>query len=102
MRKYPGVAFATTYQYMCSDPGQNLISQKIEEENLDAVIIAACSPAMHEETFRSVCKEFFNPYRCEMANIREQCSWVHDKKEATEKAIKLVKATVENSGATKI
>ncbi len=95
LRKYPGVAFATTYQYMCSDPGQNLIRQKIEEENLDAVIIAACSPAMHEETFRSVCKEFFNPYRCEMANIREQCSWVHDKKEATEKAIKLVKATVE-------
>ncbi|MEM1514305.1 MAG: disulfide reductase, partial [Candidatus Thermoplasmatota archaeon] len=52
---YPGVVFATDYQYMCSDPGQNLIKKKIEEENLDGVIVAACSPAMHEETFRNVC-----------------------------------------------
>ena len=95
LEKQPGVVFATTYQYMCSDPGQNLIKQKIEEENLDAVVVAACSPSMHEETFRGVCREHFNEHRCEMANIREQCSWVHDGEEATEKAIKIVKATVE-------
>jgi len=95
MASYPGVAFSTTYQYMCSEPGQNLIRQKIEEENLDAVVVAACSPSMHEETFRNVCKDYFNPHRCEMANIREQCSWVHDAEEATEKAIKVLKATVE-------
>lgn len=96
MRKYPGVAFATTYQYMCSDPGQNLIREKIEEENLDAVVVAACSPSMHEETFRNVCKDYFSIYRCEMANIREQSSWVHENgEEATEKAIKLLKAAVE-------
>jgi len=95
MASYPGVAFSTTYQYMCSDPGQNLIREKIEEENLDAVVVAACSPSMHEETFRNVCKDYFNPHRCEMANIREQCSWVHDAEEATEKAIKILKATVE-------
>lgn len=95
IKKYPGVAFATSYQYMCSDPGQNLIRQKIEEENLDAVVVAACSPSMHEETFRNVCKEYFNEHRCEMANIREHCSWVHESEEATQKAIKIVKAAIE-------
>ena len=95
MRHYPGVVFSTTYQYMCSDPGQNLIRQKIEEEGLDGVVVAACSPSMHEETFRSVCRDYFSEYRCEMANIREQDSWVHESEEATEKAIKILKATVE-------
>ena len=95
IKKYPGVVFATSYQYMCSDPGQNLIRQKIEEENLDAVVVAACSPSMHEETFRSVCKEYFNEHRCEIANIREHCSWVHESEEATQKAIKIIRATIE-------
>ncbi|MBC7081109.1 MAG: CoB--CoM heterodisulfide reductase iron-sulfur subunit A family protein [Thermoplasmatales archaeon] len=92
---YPGVVFAVDYQYMCSDPGQNLIKKAIEEKNLDGVVVAACSPSMHEETFRNVCKQYFNEYRCEMANIREHCSWVHEGEEATNKAIKIIKAMIE-------
>ncbi len=96
MEKYPGVVYADHYEYMCSDPGQNLIKEKIKEKRLDAVVVAACSPSMHEETFRNVCKEHFNQYQCEIANIREQCSWtVLDKKEGTEKAIKIVESMVE-------
>ena len=89
------VVYSTTYTYMCSDPGQNLIREKIKEHNLDGVVIAACSPSMHEETFRNATKDLINPYKVEIANIREQCSWVHEGEEATEKAIKIAKAMVE-------
>ncbi|MCM8778730.1 MAG: CoB--CoM heterodisulfide reductase iron-sulfur subunit A family protein [Candidatus Omnitrophica bacterium] len=92
----PKVKFSTTYKYMCSDPGQTLIRQTIKENRLDRVVIAACSPSLHEKTFRK-CAEAagINPYLIEMANIREHCSWVHqDKKEATAKAIALVKLAV--------
>ena len=96
--RMPGVAFATHYKYMFSDPGQNLIQRAIAEHNLDGVIVAACSPAMHERTFRqAVAAAGLNPYRCEIANIREQCSWVHQREpeEATAKALEIVWAMVE-------
>ena len=93
--KEKDVVFSTTYAYMCSDPGQNLIREKIKEHRLDSVVIAACSPSMHEETFRNATRDLINPYRLEIANIREQDSWVHESKDATEKAIKITKATVE-------
>jgi len=96
--QYPEVAHATTYRYMCSEPGQQLVRNAIAEHNLDAVVVAACSPLMHEKTFRqAVAAAGLNPYRCEMANIREQCSWVHQREpaRATEKAIEIVRAVVE-------
>ncbi|MHC1598236.1 MAG: 4Fe-4S binding protein [Candidatus Methanofastidiosia archaeon] len=90
------VAVCKEYQYMCSDPGQNMIRKDIEDLGLDRVVVAACSPRMHEPTFRAtVADAGMNPYCFEMANIREQCSWVHeDKEEATQKAIDLVKSSV--------
>jgi len=92
----PGVVHSEHYKYMCSDPGQNKIKDAIRAYKLDGVVVAACSPHMHESTFRNACAEAgLNPYLCEMANIREHCSWVHDDKEkATEKAIDLVKVMV--------
>ncbi len=92
----PGVVVAKTYQYMCSDPGQNLIKNDIEEHGLTGVVVAACSPRMHEPTFRAaVADAGMNPYLFEMANIREQCSWIHEEgEEATRKAIDLVRAAV--------
>jgi NADH:ubiquinone oxidoreductase subunit E len=92
----PNVKVARFYKYMCSDPGQSLIKKDIEEMNLNRVVVASCSPRMHEMTFRNVVEEAgLNPYCFEMANIREQCSWVHsDKERATEKAISLVSAAV--------
>lgn len=95
--KFDGVAFATDYKYMCSDPGQSLIRKAIEEQKLDGVVVAACSPRMHEPTFRRVCSEAgLNPYLCEMANLREHCSWVHEKGEpTTAKAIDIVRGLVE-------
>ena len=92
----PGVAVAKTYPYMCSDPGQSLICADIEEHGLSGVVVAACSPRMHEPTFRAaVTSVGMNPYMFEMANIREHCSWIHDDKDAaTEKAIDLVRAAV--------
>jgi len=93
----PGVAVSTDYKYMCSDPGQTLIKREIKEKNLTGVVIAACSPRMHEPTFRRVAAEAgINPFLCEMANIREHCSWVHeDRESATKKAIDLVRVMVE-------
>ena len=81
---------------MCSDPGQQLIKNDIKEFNLDKVVVASCSPRMHELTFRNVVEEAgVNPFCFEMANIREQCSWVHeDREKATEKATDLVAAAV--------
>jgi heterodisulfide reductase subunit A len=82
---------------MCSDPGQSIIKNAIVEKGLTGVVVASCSPRMHEPTFRKACAEAgLNPYMCEMANLREHCSWVHEKGEATtEKAIDLVRILVE-------
>jgi heterodisulfide reductase subunit A len=95
--RMPGVAFSTDYKYMCSDPGQNLLKKAIQEQKLTHVVVAACSPRMHEKTFRKAVEAAgLNPYLCEMANIREHCSWVHeDKEEATQKATQIVGMMVE-------
>jgi len=95
--KLPGVAFSLDYKYMCSDPGQNLVKKAIKEERLSHVVVAACSPRMHENTFRkAVASAGLNPFLCEMANIREHVSWVHeDREEATVKAIDIVRMMVE-------
>ena len=96
MRDHPGVAFSTNYMYMCSDPGQQMIIDTIKEKKLDSVIIAACSPTLHEKTFQEAARlAGLNPYQIEIANIREQDSWVHeDKPQATKKAVRIVKAHV--------
>jgi len=95
--KLPGVAFSTDYKYMCSDPGQNLLKNAIKEQKLSHIVVAACSPRMHEKTFRKAVEAAgLNPFLCEMANIREHCSWVHEnKEEATHKAIEIVGMMVE-------
>jgi len=92
----PNVVLAKSYKYMCSNPGQELITQDIREHNLNRIVVAACSPNMHERTFRSALRSAgLNQYLLEMANIREQCSWVHtDPQEATEKAKALVRSAV--------
>jgi heterodisulfide reductase subunit A2 len=92
----PNVVLARTYKYMCSNPGQEMIAQDIKENQLNRVVVAACSPNMHERTFRNALRSAgLNQYLFEMANIREQCSWVHkDPIEATEKAKALVYAAV--------
>jgi heterodisulfide reductase subunit A-like polyferredoxin len=96
--RHPDVCFAIDYKYMCSDPGQQLIKDSILEHDLDGVVVAACSPAMHETTFRrTVSGAGVNPYRCESANIREQVSWVHQKDplSATSKATAIARSIVE-------
>ena len=92
----PNVVLAKTYKYMCSNPGQEMIAEDIKENNLDRVVVAACSPNMHERTFRHALKMAgLNQYLLEMANIREQCSWVHkDRSKATKKAMSLVHGAV--------
>ena len=92
----PGVVFATDYPYMCSQTGQQMIQEKIRELGLTGVVICSCSPRMHEQTFRKACaKAGLNDYMVEIANIREQCSWIHkDRQEATEKAILLGRAAI--------
>lgn len=94
--KLPYVAISKTYKYMCSDPGQELIIKDIRGHRLNRVVVAACSPRLHELTFRKACeKAGINPYLFEMANVREQDSWVHtDRNEATKKAIDLVVAAI--------
>ena len=96
LAKEPGVVFSTNYQYMCSQTGQQMIQEKIHEYGLTGVVICSCSPRMHEQTFRKTCeKAGLNPYMVEIANIREQCSWIHKDKEAgTEKAIILGRAAI--------
>ena len=88
----PGVRSAQHYKYMCADPGQAMIREKIAAEKLDGVVVASCSPHMHLKTFRrAVATAGLNPYLLEMANIREQCSWVHhDRDLATAKATSLI------------
>ncbi len=92
-----GVIVSTHVGYACSEPGQQQIKDDILEHGLDRIVIASCSPRLHEPTFRQMLKEVgLNPYLLEMANLREQCSWVHmDAPEAaTAKAADLVKMAV--------
>ena len=98
--RLPNVKVARNYSYMCSDPGQLLIREDIKNEGLNRVVVASCSPRMHEMTFRKTLAETgLNPYYLEMANIREHCSWVHeDREEATEKAKKLVFSVLPKRG----
>ena len=93
---FPGVRFASTYKYMCSEQGQQTIKDAIAEHGLDRIVIAACSPRMHEITFRKfLSATSVNPYMLEIANIREQCAWVHtDPEKATQKAADLVRMAV--------
>jgi len=93
----PGVAAVVRNRYTCADPGQNEIKNAIKEHNLERVVIASCTPKIHEPTFRQcVADAGLNPYLMEMANIREHCSWVHqgEKEAATEKAKDLVRSAV--------
>jgi heterodisulfide reductase subunit A len=93
----PGVVICRNQGYTCSGPGQNQIKSDIEEYGLNRVVVASCSPRLHEATFRQCVSEAgLNPYLLEMANIREQCSWVHshDAREATAKARDLVRSAV--------
>ncbi len=91
-----GVALARHYTYMCSDPGQALIKEDIKNRGLDRVVVASCSPLMHETTFREACAEAgLNPYLFQMTNIREHVSWVtEDRGKATQKAKSLVASAV--------
>jgi heterodisulfide reductase subunit A len=94
------VKVAIEYKYMCSDPGQGMIREAIVQNRLTSVVVAACSPRMHEKTFRKALSDAgMNPYMLEVANIREHSSWVHqkDKKAATEKACDLVRMAVAKS-----
>ncbi len=100
IKDYPGVAYAEDYVYMCSDPGQKLVQDAIKDKKLNSVIIACCSPTLHEATFRDLSRlTGLNPYQCEIANIREQCSWVHkdNREEATLKAIKIIRTMVDKA-----
>ena len=92
----PGVVVSRDYKYMCSDPGQEMIAEDIKKHKLDRLVVAACSPNLHEETFRkAAAKGGLNSFFFQMVNIREHASWVHtDKKAATQKAKALVRAAV--------
>ncbi len=92
----PNVTVAREYQYMCSDPGQELIKRDIRELGLTRVVVASCSPLMHEPTFRRTVEEAgLNQFLFQMANIREQCSWISENKEmATQRAKSIVSAAV--------
>ena len=92
----PDVVVAKEYKYMCSDPGQDMIQKDIKEHKLTRVVVSSCSPLMHEETFRGAVEDAgLNMFLFQMANIREQCSWVHsDRGRATEKAKRLISGAV--------
>lgn len=94
------IVISRDYKYMCSDPGQELIIEDIKELGLNRIVVGACSPRMHELTFRKALeKAGINPYNLEVANIREQVSWVHtDREQATQKAIDLIRAAVHRVG----
>ena len=96
LKSEPGVVFSTDYQYMCSQAGQDMIKNAIRDEKLTGSVVCSCSPRMHEATFRKTAASAgINPYMVEIANIREQCSWVHKEMPiGTEKAIILGKAAV--------
>ncbi|MCL2749792.1 MAG: FAD-dependent oxidoreductase, partial [Coriobacteriia bacterium] len=95
-KELPGVVYVEENKYMCSEPGQQAVKQSIIDRGIDRIVIASCSPRMHELTFRKMLTDTsVNPYMLEIANIREQCSWVHKDKEAgTKKAIDLVRMAV--------
>ena len=97
LSKYPKIFHAEDYTYMCSDPGQKLLEDEIKEKKLTGVVVACCSETLHEDTFRkSAERAGLNSQNCEIANIREKCSWVHEKSESTTaKATRLIKSTVE-------
>lgn len=92
----PNVAVAREYKYMCSDPGQDLIKEDIQKLGVNRVVVAACSPTMHEPTFRKAASDAgLNPFLLQMANVREHCSWVTvDKDEATAKAKRILNAQI--------
>ncbi len=93
----PDVSIAKGIGYACSEPGQREIREDIEEHDLNRIVVASCSPRLHEPTFRQMLQAAgLNPYLLEMANLREQCSWVHmnDKPAATAKAYDLVKMAI--------
>ena len=97
----PDVVVSQNDAYLCSEPGQNLIKKDVDEHGINRVVVASCSPRLHEPTFRHCLVEAgLNPYLLEMANLREQCSWVHtqDKESATLKAKDLVRASVARAG----
>ena len=91
------VVLARVYRYMCSDPGQEIIQEDIQQLGLNRIVVASCSPLMHETTFRKACDEVgLNSFLLQMANIREQCSWVIDTPtQATEKAKTMLAAAVQ-------
>ena len=96
LAKEPGVVHSMNYQYMCSQAGQELIKEAIKEHKLTGIVVCSCSPRMHEATFRKTAASAgLNPYMVEIANIREQCSWIHkDIEEGTEKAIVLGRTAI--------
>ncbi|MFW6216296.1 MAG: 4Fe-4S dicluster domain-containing protein [Desulfohalobiaceae bacterium] len=96
VRTMPGVMVSRDYQFMCSDPGQDMIIQDIQEQGLNRVVVASCSPRMHEKTFQNACSRAgLNPYLFQMTCVREHCSWVvEDPDEATHKAKHLAAAAV--------
>ncbi len=98
LAKRDDVIVAADYVYMCSDPGQELIRESVTKELLDAVVVGCCTPNLHLNTFRKAAgAKNINPYQVEIANIREQCSWVHanDIEKATRKAIEIVGSLVD-------
>lgn len=91
-----GVVFSKDYVYMCSEPGQQAVVDAVKDHRLDSLVIACCSPNLHEKTFRDASAlGGLNPFQCEIANIREQCAWVHkDRAQATGKALKITRSAV--------
>lgn len=96
----PGVAVARDYKYMCSSTGQEMIKEDIRDRGINRVVVAACSPRMHEMTFRQVLREAgLNPYLLAVANVREHCSWiVADSAQGTEAAKHLIRAAIARVG----
>ena len=96
VRELKNVVIARDYKFMCSDPGQEMIEKDIKEFALNRVVVASCSPRLHEKTFQSACQRAgLNPYFFQMASVREQVSWVtEDPNEATDKAKTLAAAAV--------
>jgi len=100
--KIPGVAVARTNMFMCSDPGQEMIMKDLKNGIVDRVVVASCTPSLHEMTFRNaISRAGANPYIYEHANIREQVSWVHHGENATDKATVLVSAATAKAGHLK-
>jgi heterodisulfide reductase subunit A len=98
--RFEGVTVAKNYEYVCSDPGQEMITEDIKEHGLNRIIVASCTPRMHLDTFRRAVESVgVNPYYLDMANIREQCSWAHDDVEGgaspSPRAIRVKKHTSE-------